>query len=186
MLLRDGTSLRRTRRGVVGALALVALSGCGGVSETSTTGSQPIDTSSTTAVPSATDSSGTDARSIEGVFTLITDEGLTKGADCEGPPPYEDLRDGAPVIVKDEAGDEIGRGTLEAGKASEGAFGATTPNCEFPFQVDGLPDVKSYTIAINHVDDQTLTADELEEQGWIVEFGKVSCHGGGDGCWQGL
>lgn len=119
-----------------------------------------------------------EAHSIEGVFTLITDEGLTKGAECEGPPPYDDLRGGAPVIVRNEAGEEIGRGTLAAGRASEGTFGATTPNCEFPFQIDDLPDAESYTIAINHVDDQTLTGAELEDQSWMVEFGLAMPVGG--------
>lgn len=116
--------------------------------------------------------------SIRGVFTLTVDEQLTKGAECEGPPPYDDLRGGAPVLVKNSAGEEIGRGALEPGRAPEETFGPSTPICEFEFEIDGLPDAASYTIAINHVDDQTLTAAELEEQAWMVEFGLAMAVGG--------
>lgn len=159
------------------SLALVAFAGCGGgVSETATTGSDPVATSATT-TPLTTPTTAA-GHTMRGVFTLTVDEQLTKGSDCAGPPPYDDLRGGTPVLVKNESGEEIGRGVLQTGRASEDTFGATPPICEFEFEIDGLPDAASYTIAINHVDDQTLTAAELEEQAWMVEFGFAMAVGG--------
>lgn len=169
----------RARRTFVAGLALVALSGCGDTaSETSTTDSRLVDTTVTMSVPSTGGSSARGAHTIHGVFTLSTDEQFTKGAECEGPPPYDDLRGGAPVIVKAGGGEEIGRGALDAGRAPEETLGPITPICEFVFEVGALPEVESYTIVINHVDDQTLTAADLEEQGCAVDFGLSMAIGG--------
>lgn len=167
------TSLASKRACAIAAvLFLFVLSGCGGgTSDTATTGSTAVETAVTTGGSSTSTSVASPGHSIRGVFTLTVDEQLTKGAECEGPPPYDDLRGGAPVVVKNEAGEEVGRGTLDVGRAPEESFGPTTPICEFTFDIGDLPDVDSYTISINHVDDQTFTAVELEDQGWTVEFG---------------
>lgn len=155
-------------------VAVMVLGGCGANAASTETGTAPASSVPPKAGVATTrlrTGSVLPTRTIYGRFTLIEDRALAKGAPCEGPAPYDDLREGAPVIVRNEAGKEIGRGALEPGKASSGTFGGPTHNCEFPFNVTDLPVTASYTISISHAEDQTVSATDLEDRGWNVEFG---------------
>ena len=64
-------------------------------------------------------------------------------ADCAGAGLVADLHSGAEVIVTDEAGVIVGRGTLSKGVAQEDPVG-----CRLWIRVDGLPESPRYLVKV--------------------------------------
>lgn len=167
--------MRRLHRLAAAGLGLVLLSGCGSSAQTRTA---DVCTGSTVTSASVAEGSALSGHTLSGVLTVMMSDDIAKGAPCQPPGAYDDITVGAPVVVMSGSGDELGRGSLEAGLASSETFGPTTSNCEFAFRVDGLPDAESYTVVISHVKDQTLSAAELEAGDWTVAFGLAMPIGG--------
>ena len=98
-----------------------------------------------------------DLTSIDG----IQGDGEDAGASCHGQSGYDDIDEGAQVVIKDGDSKRIAVGSLGAGTLMTSITDAETPRCEFTFKVKDVPDKGSiYTIAIGNRDDYTFKKSE--------------------------
>lgn len=83
---------------------------------------------------------------VQGTMTLDSVDVIGDGGDgCLGSEGYDDIREGAAVVVFDDGGKKIGIGALEAGRAS------TATTCEFEFTVSDVPIRGSiYSVEVSH------------------------------------
>ncbi len=96
--------------------------------------------------------------------------------DCTGIGAYEELRDGAAVVVSDETGRVLGRGVLSEGRA--GTLSGREPGsdleqlvqdtltCSFTFRVEDLPRAQSYTLEVADKGQVSYPAEEIQTLGW--------------------
>lgn len=80
---------------------------------------------------------------------------------CKGDGGYSDIREGATVTVRDEAGVTIGTGRL-----SEGALGSNV--CVFEFTPIRLPPAEFYSVEVSHRGAITYSQAEMVASGWVV------------------
>jgi hypothetical protein len=79
---------------------------------------------------------------VEGTLTL--DEPVTNDAPCFGADGYDDITEGAQVIVTDATGRTVGIGELLEGEGTE-------EGCEFQFEVDDVPSgAGPYSVEVTH------------------------------------
>lgn len=115
-------------------------------------------------------------REITGTFTLKgfdAEEDLTlgyfakppNGAPCQGDEGYDDISEGAQVVVRDESGTTIATGRLEPG-----AYSRAEGDCIFEFSVVGVPEADFYSVEVSNRGELTYPRDELEAAGWSVEL----------------
>lgn len=90
-------------------------------------------------------------------------------AECRGKAGYEDLHEGAKVVVADSTGKTIAIGQLGTGK-SETVGGSSSGSvvrlvaCRFPIEVRDVPDGgKFYRVTVTHRGAQEYTRDQLRE-----------------------
>lgn len=79
------------------------------------------------------------------------------GGDCRTGGGYSDIRTGAQVTVKDEAGTVVAVGKLDPGHNHSG-------QCVFEFAVNGVPDGKTfYGIEVSHRGELRYDRDQLNQ-----------------------
>lgn len=114
-----------TRILALALVALVVLAGCAQNSE-------PSQTEPTTAVPTAE----TPTFDVSGALTLYGYGAVNlSGGRCVGDGGYADIREGAPVVIRDAEGTQLGLGVLDAGDRIGRQY-----LCDFRFRIDGLPE----------------------------------------------
>jgi hypothetical protein len=140
---------------VVWPLAL-ALMGCGGDGDTGQRASPTTTTLET--------------HSISGSVTIRadpldteTDGVVILGDTCSGTSGYDDLEEGAQVVVTDEANKVIGNSSLQEGNPSG-------DDCIFRFVVPLVPRAKFYGIEVSHRGKVTYSHDNLVSQNWTVDL----------------
>lgn len=103
--------------------------------------------------------------------TGISNYTIPSGSDtnCEGLGGYSDIRAGAQLVVKDEAGKVIGSGSLDQGHLDLDLFGAGAI-CGFPFTVTGLPKVEQYQLGMGNRGSITYSFADLETAKWEVKL----------------
>jgi len=106
-------------------------------------------------------------RDLDSTRWTTSARGVDKPCEAEGG--YNDIRQGADVVVKDRAGSIVAAGSLEAGA------GVKSPptdyaRCGFSFEIPNVPDADFYSIEVSHRGALTYTRDELKAIGWSVEF----------------
>ncbi len=96
---------------------------------------------------------------------------LPTGSDneCEGLGGYTDMRAGAQLVVKDEAGKVIGSGTLDQGHLDI-LFDEGRAVCAFPFRVTGLPKAEQYQLGMGNRGSITYSFADLETAKWDVKL----------------
>ncbi len=117
--------------------------------------------------PPETGSDSGQGRMISAELTIQTSGASTQvpGADeCVGAPPYEDLRKGMPVRVRNESGtvvatDELGRGLPEP-----------DGSCRFYVTVSGLPDADAYTIQFGDREGISKSRDDFGGNVWDLDI----------------
>ena len=116
------------------------------------------------------------AHTLTGYLNLAQQQGtgysnytIPTGSDisCDGLGGYSDVRAGAQLVVKDEAGKVIGSGTLDQGQLSIDFLGAGAI-CAFPFKVTGLPKVEQYQLGMGNRGSITYSFADLETAKWDV------------------
>lgn len=96
---------------------------------------------------------------------------------CYGRAGYDDITEGAQVVVKDASGTIVATGSLGAGEAN-GTAGDIGPNgqlvpstattCTFPITVGSVPDSSFYSVEVSHRGAQTYSRDQLVANGWTI------------------
>jgi hypothetical protein len=96
------------------------------------------------------------------------------GGECRGTGAYADLRSGVTVTVSDQAGNQLGTGTLRARPAPTGSDGtisaAERRRCVWSFDVPNLDARDSYSVAIASRGAVVYTRKELEDAGWTIRI----------------
>ena len=81
--------------------------------------------------------------------------------DCEGTGGYDDIHEGAEVVIRDQDSRILGSGYLDAGNTSDYS------TCSFPFTVEGVRlDQEQYTVEISHRGEITASRNELASNDW--------------------
>lgn len=150
---------------LVAAVVLVpALSGCGAGDESDSGASPSSETSSSTSTPSTAAATF----NLSGTVT-ITDlggyynQGNYPGAFCTGDSGYEDIREGAQVVVRDADGTQVAVGELGPGSMTGNPRKDLTAGCAFPLMVFGVPDGSSiYSIEVSHRGELSYKRAELD------------------------
>lgn len=98
-----------------------------------------------------------------------------EGTVCRGTGGFDDIREGAQVVVRDETDSIIGTSRLGAGVAVNvrtypDSFGIiyASADCQFPFEVTEVPTAKFYSIEVTHRGGVTFSPAELDAKGWKV------------------
>ncbi len=104
---------------------------------------------------------------VKGTFELhdsspYSDNYWTSGGSCEGSGGYSDIQEGATVNVLNQDGTVIATGALGSGTA------VTRSECDFPINVDNVPDATFYKIEVTHRGQLTFSKSEMESNDWTV------------------
>lgn len=126
-------------------LASVVLVGCGSAA------APPR--SSPTASPTP------EVQELTGQLTLHDPD--TVAAGCVGQGGYDDITEGADVVVKDQNGTVVATGSLQAGTAQGG-------DCVYPFRVAGVPKEAFYVVEVSHRGELHYSYAEMQGNGWTV------------------
>jgi hypothetical protein len=104
-----------------------------------------------------------------GTFTLLDRDGdgvggeaeygeIGKGAPCFGTGGYDDIREGAPVLIRDDAGTTVGEGRLEYART----IGRLS--CVFTFTIEDVASgAEFYEVEVSGRGGTNFTQDELEK-----------------------
>ncbi|MCH9036369.1 MAG: hypothetical protein IH860_03485 [Chloroflexi bacterium] len=133
-----------------------------------------------------------DDQTIRGTLTLSDEDTLwSHGAPCSGSGGYDDIREGAQVVVKNEEGEVIATSSLQQGtgrdllvallEAADELEGKETPTsasgfeglelvvCVLPFEV-AVPNAAFYSVEVSHRGELSYSREELDEIDWSVDF----------------
>lgn len=86
---------------------------------------------------------------------------------CRGRESYDDINEGAQVVVKDETGAIIATSSLSGGTPVTANLGGY---CQFTFQVTVPADRDFYSFEVSHRGELTYSNAEMESMGWTVAF----------------
>lgn len=96
-----------------------------------------------------------------GEFTLLDtfqDDYGRGGSLCSGSGGYDDIREGAQVEIRDEAGNIVGVGELEASRMIHNV------GCRFSFTIEGVDSGSGfYEVEVSHRGTISYTQEELED-----------------------
>lgn len=116
---------------------------------------------------------GGSGRTLNGDLTLFDINMVSDqvGGSCNGQGGFNDLREGASVVVKDSSGKIVATGVLGSGKRI-GLNGSTTVSseCRFPISVAGVPTSDFYQVEVSHRGGQTYKRADLESAGFQVHL----------------
>lgn len=105
------------------------------------------------------------ARVLGGLFTLEDYSGWdrTVGDGCTGSGGYDDIREGAQVVVRDGGGRTLALGSLGGGEM----IAAT---CVFPFEIPGVPRSRFYSVEVSHRGEVNFSREDLVANQWVVQL----------------
>jgi hypothetical protein len=83
---------------------------------------------------------------------------------CHGTDGFDDLVEGAQVLVLNGSGDILVVGRLQDG------LSLSTYQCQFHFRVPNVPDSPIYTVRVGNRNGPTYSADDLDALNWTVEL----------------
>lgn len=125
---------------------------------------------------------GGGGHTIRGSMDLADVQVTRPGEPCTGSGGYSDVAPGAPVIVRNGAGDTIATSELELGRSigEDGkierdgqnvtqTFGAVE-GCRFTFTIDDVPNSKFYAVEVSHRGALTYSKKQMEERAWKVSL----------------
>jgi hypothetical protein len=96
---------------------------------------------------------------VTGTFELAgSHQGGYGTVPCEGTGGYTDIREGAPVTLKDAAGTMIATSRLEHGSSSA--------PCDFTFAFPNVVEMPFYTVEVSHRGGLTYSLAEMKATGW--------------------
>ena len=139
--------------------------------------------STTTAAPSTTTTSTIPVVLLRGDITMhanattfsTTKVGLRVDEErryCWGQPGYDDLAEGASVVVTDETGSVVATGTLTAGQYDEMEYHDdiqwSTGYCTWAFETTIPGDRPFYAVEVNHRGKVTFSREDLEAADWYA------------------
>ena len=97
-------------------------------------------------------------RSFDATGTLSVFAPTLPEQACQGGRSFQDIKQGAPVVVYDGAGKTIALGTLDAGR------GTTSVECRFTFTVEGVPSGQDiYGVEISNRGVVKLNEDQMRK-----------------------
>jgi hypothetical protein len=105
---------------------------------------------------------------ITGHIQLVSPNLGGDNENCWGRRGFSDLKEGARVSVRDEAGKLLALGALRRGQRPGGRYQEVT--CEFPFAIEGVPNAKFYSIEIERRGSIDYSLSEIRAAGWNVTF----------------
>lgn len=104
-------------------------------------------------------------RTVTGTLQLYSgsdgDQYKNVGGICWGTGGYDDLKAGATIVLKDEAGKLVGTSSLESGKGD-------LLSCEFAFTIHDVGDARIYQSSIGHRGGPSWTREQMEAMGWRI------------------
>lgn len=135
---------------VTATVAVVLLvAGCGADGGSSATGTTASSTPSGFKVQGVV--------SVSAGKTVPGQTEYTDGGDCVLGGGYDDIRQGAQVTVKDQSGNVVALGALDAGHIQR-------QRCQFGFTVENVPDGKDfYSVEVSHRGELKYTRDGLNQ-----------------------
>ena len=93
---------------------------------------------------------------------LDPDRNWIESEPCAGSGGFADIKDGAPVVVRDLAGKVLGTATLTMlGGDKRGA-------CGFGFMVEPVPELDCYTVEVSGRSPLECTKERIEYQGGAI------------------
>jgi len=108
-------------------------------------------------------------RTIHGSVTLTGTILRLDATSCVGRGGFDDIRAGAAVLVKDQAGVVIGSGSLDSGSVVASSVVPGFSNCVFAFSVGGVRDADFYQVMVSHRGGPTYSKSEMVLRDWTVE-----------------
>jgi hypothetical protein len=117
--------------------------------------------------PSATPSPTPSGHDLKGTI-LLTDAGrwsnVGPGDPCEGQGGYDDIIEGADVVVRNQADEIIATSSLGPG-TNRG-----NDHCAFAFTVEEVPDAEFYSVEVSHRGALTYSKAELDGMDWNLSL----------------
>jgi hypothetical protein len=101
---------------------------------------------------------GSSEHTLTGTITVFDDSSFG----CDLSFGYQDMREGARVLVTDTDDEVIASSTLDEGNG--GSF------CEFPFTVEDIPDREEYWVEIGDRGEIHYDKSELEDLNWELDL----------------
>jgi len=101
-------------------------------------------------------------RSIEVIEQLGVGSQNRIGQTCTGMGGYDDIQQGAAVVVRDESNKVLATSSLKGGKI------VALETCGFDFTVDNVPDANFYQVEVSHRGAVTYSKADLDSKGWKV------------------
>ena len=98
------------------------------------------------------------------LFDLDDFRGYKAGDSCSGSGGYRDIREGATVTVKDEAGTLVGSGSLGPGRISDESLRL----CVFPIEVKGVKDANFFQVEVSHRGGLSYSKADMERNDWTI------------------
>lgn len=100
---------------------------------------------------------------ISGTVTL-TDTDFSFTAGCAGTGGYDDIRNGAPVVVTDAAGTTVALGELVGGKGVGNHVVGARNSCRWSFRIEGVPTgTDFYGVEVSHRGRVQVRAEKASE-----------------------
>jgi hypothetical protein len=93
--------------------------------------------------------------------TMTITENIAGGTSCIGVQGFEDLREGAAVVVRDASGKILGVGELSGG-VGDRLIAGNAERCRFGFHVAGVPRQRSYRVRVGRRPARSLTAAQVD------------------------
>jgi hypothetical protein len=122
---------------------------------------------------------GSEGQQIHGSLALsdidtseFTDLSVTNlGDTCYGTGGYDDISEGAQVVLRDGEGKVIGTSSLNEGHSNLGCeVGDVIAICTFEFIIEDVPSSDFYSVEVSHRGEINFSHEELERQGWEVSL----------------
>lgn len=105
---------------------------------------------------------GTRPKPVTITGSVTINSNIDGGTTCRGTDGFEDIREGASVVVRDSAGKVIATDQLTAGSGQDLATSQIALSCRLDFTVRDVPRRKFYTIEVSHRGSVTFTAAQVD------------------------
>lgn len=153
---------------------LTALSvGCGSDSDGATEAAATESVSGSFTVTGTWDSIA--VMSPDGTVTSLADSTYVTqmGEWCQGTGGYDDIQEGAQVVIKNAEGKTLAFGSLEPGEISgmpPDDLAEDGWSCTLPFTVSGLPTVDTYAVTLGSRGEILYSHEDMVANDWTVEL----------------
>lgn len=122
----------------------------------------------TTAAPTTTTLA---TETIAGTFTLTNPQVRPPTEPCVGEEGFDDIQEGAQVVIRDGDGTTIANSALGPGEATSDSTGpGSLWYCVFAFSVEVPAGEPFYSVEVSHRGEVTYSAEEMEAADWVVSL----------------